>query len=125
MKNAILPSTSSQQYNDLRSEIIDLLARARTGAAITASEEATYLKKLPSNFSNSLFLGASGDTKIDDLKSSLTGKLDTALQTHNLAIYGYSTINVGGQDFVVGQTVTNSAGQSGRVNADGTITLLQ
>jgi hypothetical protein len=124
-KNAILPSTQSQQYNNLRGEIVDLLARARSGAALTANEEATYLKKLPGNFSKSLFLGGSGDTKIDSLKSSITGKLDTSLQTNNLAIYGYSTVNVGGQPFVVGQTVTNSQGQTGRINADGTITLTQ
>jgi hypothetical protein len=125
VKNAVVPSTASQQYNNLRGEIVDLLARARSGAALTANEEATYLKKLPSNFNNSLFLGASGDTKIDNLKSSITGKLDTALQTHNLSIYGYSTVNVGGQAFQVGQTITNSKGESGRVNADGTITLTQ
>ncbi len=125
IKNAVLPSVTSQQYNNLRGEIVDLLARARSGAALTANEEATYLKKLPGNFSNSLFLGSSGNTQIDSLQSSITGKLNTALQTNNLAIYGYSTVNIGGQQFVVGQTVTNSNGQTGRVNADGTITLTQ
>ena len=124
-KNAIAPSTQSQQYNDLRGEIVDLLARARTGAAINASEEATYLKKLPGNFNKSLFFGASGDTKISDLKSSLSGKLNTTLQTHNLSIYGYSTVNLGGQNYVVGSIVTNDKGQQGRVNPDGSITIIQ
>jgi hypothetical protein len=125
IKNAVAPSQGEQQYQNLRSEIVDLLARARTGAAISATEEATYSAKLPGNFNKSLFLGASGDTKIDSLKSSLSGKLDTTLQTHNVAIYGYSTVKLGGQSYTVGQIVTNDKGQQGRVNADGTITLIQ
>jgi hypothetical protein len=125
IKNKVFPSTGEQQYQNLRGEIIDLLARARTGAAISATEEATYSAKLPGDFNKSFFVGQNGTQKIDDLKSSLSGKLNTTLQTHNVSIYGYSTVNLGGQQYTVGQTVTNAQGQQGRINADGTITLIQ
>lgn len=125
IKNSVLPSQANQRYNDLRLEISDLLARARTGAAINAHEEATYNGKLPGNFNQTLFVGANGVTKIDDLKRSLEGKLQSTLQTNGLSIYGYSTVKVGDQDYTVGSTVKNDKGQVGRVNPDGSITLIQ
>lgn len=125
IKNAVLPSEASQRFNDMRKEIIDLLARARTGAVINASEEANYAAKLPTNFSKPLFLGKSPTIQIDDLKRSLEGKLQTQLKTQGVAIYGYSTVKLGSYDYTVGQIVTNPDGKQGRVNPDGTITLIQ
>jgi len=105
-------------YNGLRNEIIDLLARARTGAAISSSEEALYKKKIPGI--NSLTNAA----KINSLTNSLTGKLNTSLDTNGVSIYGYSRVQIPGLgEKTVGDTI-ESNGVLGRVNPDGTITIL-
>ncbi len=105
-------------YNGLRNEIIDLLARARTGAAISSSEEALYKKKVPS------IIGFSKDAKIKSLSDSLGGKLDTILSTNGVSIYGYSKVNIPGLgEKTVGDTI-ESNGHLGRVNPDGSITIL-
>lgn len=107
-------------YNTLRNEIIDLIARARTGAAINAQEEKTYSSKVPPPYG---LIGSIGNTKIDGLKSSLSGKLDTSLNTNGLVLFGYSKIKLpDGNMYSVGQVIQNDAGQFGRVNADGSIT---
>lgn len=120
LKNAVAPSKTNQQFNDLRGEIVDLLARSRTGAVIGKEEERTYSGKLPGNFSKPLFFGKDGGQSIDDLKKSLQGKLDTALTTHGVSIYGYSTVKLGGQEYKVGDTIEVN-GKKGRVLPDGTI----
>lgn len=109
------------EYNTLRSEIVDLLARARTGAAISASEEALYKGKIPNiTWSIKPF----GDIKLDGLKSSIEGKLDTTLQANGVSIYGYTKVNTPLGDKTVGDTITLPNGASGRINPDGTITSL-
>lgn len=120
---SIFPTQGQQQYDALRSEIVDLLARARTGAAINASEEALYLGKIPGKFNNSLFVGSTGDNKIQGLKDSIDGKLNTNLKTNSLAIYGYSKVKIGDQEYTVGDLVSNGS-KTGRVNPDGTITVI-
>lgn len=115
------PSTERQQYNTLRSEIVDLLARARSGAALTVDEVAEYSKKLPSNFNKSFWVGQSGDTLLSGLKSSIDGKLDTGLKSQGLSMYGFSSINIGDKVFKVGDIIDVN-GSQGRINPDGTIT---
>lgn len=118
-----------QSYVDDRNEIVDLLARARTGAAITASEEATYKAKLPELFGitkGSIFtasLPAVGNQKIDDLKSSLSGKLNNTLTTQGLSIYGYSKVKIGDKEYTVGDKIDNGNGQVGTVLPDGTLSV--
>lgn len=106
------------EYNTLKGEIVDLLARARTGAAISANEEALYKSKLPNiTFSIKPF----GDIKLNGLEKSLTDKLDTTLNIHNASIYGYSKVDIGGQKYTVGDVISVN-GVSGRINPDGTVT---
>lgn len=115
-----LLSTDRTRYNALRAEIVDALSRARSGAALTDTEVAMYEKKIPSyDWSIPKF----ANTKIDSLSSSLTGKLDTTLSTTGTAIYGYTKVKIGDQEYVAGSIIDNGAGQKGRVNADGTITI--
>lgn len=52
----------------------------------------------------------------------MTEKLQNALKNNNLSIYGYSTVNIGGQEFKVGDTI-ESGGQKGVVLPDGSISL--
>jgi hypothetical protein len=80
-----------------------------------------YSSKMPGNWNKTLWLGTSGDTSIDSFKSSIEGKLQTNLNTNNLAIYGYSTTKVNGADYRIGDILDNGA-QKARVNADGTLT---
>lgn len=112
------PATVTR-YRGLRNEIVDLLSRARSGAALTETEISQYLKKVPSI--NSLVSGA----KIDSLQGSIDGKLKTTLSTNGVAIYGYSKVKLGDRYYTVGETITNGNGMVGRVNADGSITLIQ
>ncbi len=121
----ITPTTDAQQrYDALKGEIVDLLARARTGAAINASEEKLYASKIPGTFNNSFFLGNRGDNLIQGLKDSIDGKLTTNLKTNGLSIYGYSQVKVGDKNYTVGDLISNGT-QTGRVNPDGSITIVQ
>jgi hypothetical protein len=125
-------SADRAKYNDLRNEVVDLIARARTGATINDDEAAKYEAKLPALLSVGSLLHpttikrpSTGVQNIADLKSSLSGKLDTLLSNNNAVMYGYTKVNIGGQPYTVGQLITNPSGQTGRVNADGTVTLVQ
>ncbi len=122
----IAPSQERQEYNTLRSEIVDLLARARTGAAISASEEALYKSKIPSSWNQVLGFGTSGDVKLDGLKSSIEGKLENGLKANGASMYGFSKIKApNGTTYVVGQVITADNGTKARVNADGSLTVTQ
>lgn len=118
-------SDTQQKYVDLRSEIVDLLSRARTGAALTASEEKFYADQLPGRISNVAFLGPDSQSRITNFASKIEGTLNTKLKAQQASIVGFSKVNVGGTDFVVGQIVTNAAGQQGRVLPDGQIVLIE
>lgn len=124
IKNKLFPSTTLQAYDTLRGEVIDLLARARTGAAINANEEKLYASKMPTDLNKSFFLGPDGLNQIDNLKGSLGGKLDTNLQANQASIYGYSKVTMpNGQQYTVGDII-ESNGQKGRINPNGSITLI-
>lgn len=112
-----------QHFNDVKGEIVDLIGRLRSGAVLNDSEIKTYADKLPGLPSIIEPLGK-GNIKIEDFKNSIASKLDTALTARNASMVGYSKVDVGGQKYTVGQTVTNSKGQQGRVNADGSITII-
>ena len=109
----------------MREQISDLLARARTGAAINATEEKRYFDLLPSRFSQPFFLGADSQVRIDNFISTVTKDLDNKTRTQGLAVYGLSTVEIGGQKYTIGDIVSNEAGQIGRVNPDGSITLVE
>lgn len=120
----VSPLSQQTQYTDLKNEIVDLLARARSGAALTESEVANYSSKLPTlRGTTTPGIGVTSTQRITDLNNSIQGKLNTSLAAHNVVMVGYSKVNVGGQQYTVGQTVTNDKGQTGTVNADGSITL--
>jgi hypothetical protein len=117
----IFYTSRQQEYDNLKSEIVDLIARDRTGAVLNAEEQKTYGKKLPGRFNETLFLGADGDEKIRNLRSSIEGKLNTALNKDGLVIYGYSKVNVGGTPRTVGEVILIGDKQW-RVLPDGNLT---
>lgn len=114
-------TSKQQEYDNLKSEIVDLIARDRTGAVLNAEEQKTYGKKLPGRFNETLFLGGDGDEKIRNLRSSIEGKLNTALNKDGLVIYGYSKVNVGGTPRTVGEVILIGDKQW-RVLPDGNLT---
>ena len=105
----------------IKSEIVDMLARARSGAALTQDEVKNYESRLPGRFNESFFLGGSGLESIKNLKSSIEGKLNTSLNTNNLALYGFSKVDVNGTPRTVGE-VLDIGGTHYRVLPDGTLT---
>ena len=113
------PTRRLERYNTLSGEFVDLLSRARSGAALTQEEQDTYLKKLPSGALGQFTLFP--QTKFIGLKSSFIGILDSKLNTNQLSIYGYSKVKVGGELRTVGATL-NLDGVEYRVLPDGTLT---
>lgn len=119
-----------QDFKDKVSEINELLLRARTGAQANDEELKAAGKKLPTG--SAIDFGLLGkdsalrkvaEKKIEDFQYSMEQKLNTILKSNGLSIYGYSTVDLGGQPHVVGSTITDGK-QVGRVNPDGSITLI-
>ncbi len=106
-------------YNTLSGEFADALSRARSGAALTETEIQQYKSKLPSW--NNL---VGGNAKFNATNMSLTGKLDANLSTNGLSMYGYSKVPLGDEMYTVGDIVVNESGQAGRVNPDGSISII-
>lgn len=118
----LYPGQTNQKYDVLRNEVVDLLARARSGAAINDTELKQYQDKLPPN--KNVLTGSAilyPQTKIAGLRSSIEGKLKTALDVNGLSLYGYSKVKVGGTDRTVGE-ILNIGGQQYRVLPNGTLT---
>lgn len=82
-KNFIVPSVNATALQTLRGEITDLLARARSGAALTAYETAQYEAKLPTAFSADQVFG-NPTTTIDGLISSLDNTLQSKMSANGL-----------------------------------------
>ena len=116
----VFGATSQQQYIDLRTEIIDLLARARTGAALTVSEEKFYASQLPSRFSEPLGLGIDTQKRIENFASKIKGTLDTKLTANSAVIVGFSKIKLGDNEYTVGD-ILEVNGVRGRILSDGSI----
>ena len=119
-------SQERQDYLTARQEFLNKLLVARSGATVTPQEYDRYAAMLPGTFNQPLFLGSDGSTKLNSISKNLNASLDTQLSTNQLAIYGYSKVDVGGQKYTVGEIVTNhETGQTGRINPDGSVTLIQ
>jgi hypothetical protein len=115
-------SAIESEYVALQKEVVDLLARARTGAALTADEEAFYKKQLPGRFSNIAGLGTSSSNKLKNFDKNMTGTLESKLNSSGLAIQGYSQAVVPGYGSQVIGTVLDIGGSQYRVLPDGTLT---
>ncbi len=122
----VFGSDDQAQYLTLRKAIVDDIARMQSGAALTPDEVAFYEDYLPGRFSETLGLGQDSASKIANFESIMNDRLKQRLDVNNLSIYGYSKVPIGGQEYTVGDVVTGADGTTqGRVNADGSITLLK
>lgn len=87
--NKLSPTDQNTAYNVLRGEIVDLLSRARSGAALTESEIKEYEQKIPSRFVNAFETGPEGIDVLKGLSKSLSEKLNTTLKANGIEITGY------------------------------------
>ena len=85
----ITGSQAQSQYLSTRNEIVDLLARARSGAALTQTELNQYENKLPGRFSEPFGLGTDSQVAIDNFIKSIRGSLNSKLQLNGVEIIGY------------------------------------
>lgn len=122
----ITGSDDQQRYLDLRDQIVDLLARARSGAALTTSEEKRFSDMLPGRFGEVAgFIGPDTDLRINNFTSTLSSDLKNKASAKGWAINGFSDVKVGDKTYRVGDIIQNEMGQQGRINADGSVTLIQ
>lgn len=121
----IFGSADQGAYLAVRKSIVDDIQRMQSGAALTAEEQSFYSGYLPGRFSEPLGLGQDSLKKIENFETIMNNKLKNSLATNGLSIYGYSKVNIGGSEYTVGDLITNASGQVGRVNPDGSITLVQ
>lgn len=119
-----------QRYIDLRGEIVDLLARARTGAALTTQEEEFYASQLPGRIgqvgvipgTNKGLFGVNSQNRIDNFGTKIQGTLDTKLSGTGTVIQGYSKVNIPSLGEKTVGEVIDIGGTQYRVLADGTLT---
>ena len=91
-------------------------------AVITATEEKFYSDMLPSRFGKPLgIFGESGDVKIDKFEENMNSILDSKSKAFGVSIYGYSKVDIGGQEYTVGDVVQNAEGKTGRILPDGSV----
>lgn len=113
-----------QDFETTRGEILNLLLQARSGATVSPQEYERYSKLIPTSFNQPLFLGSDGSKKLNSLQKSLNDTLGSKLKTSGASIYGYSKVDINGKEYTVGDMV-NAGGKTGRINPDGTVTLVQ
>jgi hypothetical protein len=108
------------EYLMTRKQVVDEMQRMQSGAALTEEETAFYADYLPGRFNFQILKGVSSGDRIQNFQNDMRNKLDNRLKNNGLSIYGFSKVNVGGNEYVVGSTVVNEAGQEARVLPDGT-----
>lgn len=125
------------KYLAVAKSIIDDMQRMQSGAALTEEETQFYSDYLPGAFAGTTLspsvgiplpgirLGQDPQAKIQNFVDIIDNRLTERLDSNGLSMYGYSKVDVGGQDFIVGEIVQNEQGRQGRVNPDGTISILQ
>lgn len=87
--NKIKPTTENTRYNTLKKEIVDLLSRARSGAALTETEISEYSSKLPGRGVRAFGTGPKGIDLLEGLEKSINDKLKTTLTANGIDIVGY------------------------------------
>lgn len=121
----VLGSDEQRRYMDLRSQVIDLLSRARSGAALTVQEEERYGDMLPGRFSEPFGFGADSTVRIDNFINALESDITNKASAQGWAVNGVSKVKIAGSEYKVGDILMNGDGQTGRINADGSVTVIQ
>lgn len=124
IQSMVNPTEAMTKFEISKADFLAKLLVARSGAAVTEQEYARYEKLLPGVFNTPLGVGTPGEQKLSALQNQMNSALNDKLSTNGLSIYGFSTVKLDGQEYKVGEIVSNEYGQRGRVNPDGSITPL-
>jgi hypothetical protein len=124
IQSKISPTEAMTAYETSVADFTAKLVLARSGAAATDAEVARYQALLPGTFNTPLGIGTPGQQKLTALQTQMAAALGDKLSTNGLSIYGYSEIDLGGEAYKVGEIISDEYGRRGRVNPDGTITVL-
>lgn len=121
----VFGSEAQSAYLAKRKAIVDDISRMQSGAALTQAEVSFYEDYLPGRLSETAGLGQDSKKKIENFENIMNDKLKRKLVNNQLSIYGYSTIKASnGVEYKVGDLI-QANGVTGRVNPDGTITIVQ
>ena len=118
------PSEANIRFEAVKADFVAKLVLARSGAAATEDEVDRYMALVPGKFNTVAGLGTEGTLKLEALQNQMTSAFDDKLDSRGLSVYGYSTTDIGGESYTVGEIITSEYGQQGRVNPDGSITLI-
>ena len=124
VKESVAPSDATVRYNQAKADFLAKLLVARSGAAVTEQEYERYANLIPGVFNTTFGIGSPGTEKLSGLQTQMETALNDKLATRGLSIYGYSTLDINGEEYTVGEIITSEYGQQGRVNPDGSITLI-
>jgi hypothetical protein len=114
------------EYLAYRKMIVDDMARMQSGAALTEDEVKFYEEYLPGRYGEIAFvLGQDSAERIQTFQNLINKRMEDRMTANDLVMYGFSKVKIDGKDYTVGQQITNSKGQIGRVNSDGSITIIQ
>lgn len=127
--SGILGGKYEDEYAQLRSDVTDLLSKARSGAATGVLEQKVYDSMLPGRFANTFGLGKNTQQQLEVFNKSINDTLKTNLGTGNLVIEGYSTVVIPELQSISNPTsqfrvgdILDYAGTKYRVLSDGTLT---
>lgn len=88
------PSAERTKYQQLRQEFLSQLLKARSGASVTEQEYQRYSNLLPSIWNNTLFIGANGEDKLQNIDDLMNEALSNKLKNLGVEIVGYSYGNI-------------------------------
>lgn len=119
----IFGAEDQERYLTLRKTIVDDMSRMQSGAALTQDEVNFYQDYLPGRYGEitPFQFGADSQQRIDDFATNMNSKLQERLNNRGISIYGYSTVEHNGKNYVVGSKIKLSNGKEGIVLPGGYI----
>lgn len=98
-------SKTKAEYNKIYDNVVDKLARLRTGAALTADEETYYKTLLPGFHTTNHVYGASRSDYLQTMINTFKEDINNNLETNNAVLVGYNdeeTLNKRGDPLSLG-----------------------
>ena len=125
----VFDRADTESYMLSRKTIVDDMQRMQSGAALTEEETVFYADYLPGKYTDtpgmSNLIGLDSQERIQQFSEFINNRLIERLSNSDLAIYGYSEVEINGKKYKVGDVVKNKKGQEGRVLPDNSISLIQ
>lgn len=120
-------SKAQNEYITARDLTLKELQYALSGKALIKQEMDYFDSLLPGRFSEPTIFkfGVNSQDSINSFIKNASDTLRNKLNSSGASIYGFSKVNIGGDEYTVGDIIKNESGQMGRINPDGSITLIQ